>query len=226
MPSSPAPSGFRTRFSLLGLFVAVAVVAAALAFFRSSTWQQLAASNTFWLTLGAVVLSLLLAAAHVAGNYWGERVNPRLHRQACQLEDPATRELAVLVPRGTAARVPETHLRSRQRLHLSVWVLVALGSLAGLWLGTWYVRYMAGERLSWGGVALGALSGGVICGVLTFAVVSCTLGVLRGLHESGQPVQVQLESPQETDLHGNANGAGGGAKPVESCRAGGTSTSS
>ncbi len=197
MPSSSTPRLFRTRFTLWGLFLALTAVAAVLAFFRSALWQQLAASNTFWLTLGAAVLSLMLAAAHVAGNYWGERVNPRLHRQARQGEDPRGRELAVLVPRGTAARVPETHLRSRQRLHLGVWVLVALGFLAGLWLGTWYVRYMTGDRLSWGGLVLGAISGGVICGVLTFAVVSCTLGVLRGLYESGQPIQVKLETPQQ-----------------------------
>lgn len=193
MPSLPGPLHSRMRFSLLGLLVAMAVVAVLLAFFRSRTWQQLAASNTFWLSLGAGVLSLLLIAAHVAGNYWGERVNPRLHQQACRTEDRAQRELQALVPRGTAARVPETHLRTHQRLHLGVWMLVAVGALAGVWLGTWYVRYMAGERLRWGGLVLGGASGGVICGVLTFAVVSCALGVLRGLRESSRPIQVTLE---------------------------------
>ncbi|GEM_PF-5841517 len=199
MPSSPAPLRFRARFTLLGLLVAVAAVAVVLAFFRSSTWQQLAASNTFWLSLGAGVLSLLLIAAHVAGNYWGERVNPRLHRQACQMESSTRKELQALLPRGTAARVPETHLRTHQRLHLGVWLLVALGGLAGGWLGIWYVRHMAGERLGWGGLILGGLSGGVICGVLSFAVVSCTLEVLRGLRESSRPIQVTLDPPRQQE---------------------------
>ncbi len=195
MASPSVGSGSRTRFTLAGLFVLMAIVAGLLAFLRSSTWQQLASSNTFWLGLGAGVLTLLLLGAHVAGNYWGERVNPRLHQQARGSEDPTSKELQALVPRGTAARVPETHLRTYQKLHLGVWLVVALGAAAGLWLGTWYVEYMAGERLTWGGWLLGGLSGGVICGVFTFAVVSCTLGVLRGLRESGRPIQVELEPP-------------------------------
>ncbi len=194
---SGASRRWKLRFTLPGLFAAVTVVAVAVAFSRSS-WGQWLASHRAVVAGGIALLWIGgLILAHVAGNYWGERINPQL-RQSGEVPDPETlKHFRRAVPRGWRASVPETHLRSRERIHLALWSLVALGAALGAWAGVRFVQYMTSGEVNTAGLVLGGVSAAVLGGVWTFLIATCVVGIVRGLRESARPIEVQLHKPSE-----------------------------
>lgn len=119
---------------------------------------------------GAILLASIVAliVAHVLGTFLGTRLRDTsddvVRWKARPGSENADNPVSLPQPVSLAdVRLPETtSLAGRSdATHRSRWAL-GIGSLAGLGLGVWGIRTLAGPHVTWPGLALGAVSCGVM----------------------------------------------------------------
>lgn len=150
----------------------------------------------------ALVLGLLLIAAHVSANAWGTRAASRATRSPVRLDDGEQRAAA---DAGPPLFAPHTQLGERRRLGWPLPLCVAAGGLAGGTLGTAMLAALYFHVGGLAAVVTGGLSAAIVGGFLAF-LASAFLGVAaralteasRGPRRAGPPEATALRPPETT----------------------------